>query len=325
MERTIDDMFIYITGRPHSGSTILDIALGNSAAVESVGELVSGLGREVNGDLCACGSTIRECPYWQKVREAFATSAPFTWAEARDASVHHAHVRNLPRTLLALPSSRRMRFLGAASAELGRAVSAVSDKPHVLDSSKEPTRGLMLLRFCPRSRLIHLVRDPRRAVASHYWRFHRHGGYFKFLRRVYHAPYMLVPFMLLAATSWTVGNLICEIGRWIAPDRMVRVRYEDLCDQPLAEIRRIGDAFGIRLDDLLDKLERGEALSIGHNLGGNQIRHDKQVTFNPDKGKAYGLPRWLELMAFAVCWPLMLVYGYPLSTLASQSVAVKAS
>jgi hypothetical protein len=315
-------MFIYIMGRPHSGSTILDIVLGNSAAVESVGELVSGLGRELTGDLCACGATIRDCLYWQKVREAFASSAPFTWDEARDASVRHAHVRNLPHTLLALTSSRRMRFLGTASAEIGRAVGAVSGKPHVLDSSKEPTRGLMLLRFCPDSQIIHLVRDPRRAVASHYWRFHKHGGYFKFLRRVYHAPYMLVPFMFLAAASWTVGNLICEIGRWIAPDRMVRVRYEDLCEQPEVELERIASSLGVPLDDLIGKLARKEELPIGHNLGGNQIRHDKQVIFNPEKGRIHGLPGWLVGLTFAACWPLMLAYGYRMrerSELASVS------
>jgi hypothetical protein len=318
-------MFIYLMGRPHSGSTILDIALGNSARIESVGEIVSGLKNEAQGSVCACGATIVDCPYWQAVRAAFARAGGGSWEDARDRSVTHAHVKNLWRTLIAPSSSAEMRRLAEATEQIVGAIAAVAGKPHVLDSSKEPTRGLMLLRFCPDARVVHLVREPRRAVASHYWRFKQQGGYFHFLRRKYYMPRMLVPFMLAAAASWTIGNAICELIGRFAPSRVVRVRYEDLCDQPLAEIRRIGDAFGIRLDDLLDKLEHGEALSIGHNLGGNQIRHDKQVTFNPDKGKAYDLPRWLELMAFVVCWPLMLVYGYPLSTLASQSVAVKAS
>ncbi len=308
-------MFIYIMGRPHSGSTILDIVLGNSSAVESVGELVSGLGRETTGDTCACGATIVDCPYWQAVRTAFAAAAPFAWEVARDRSVRHAHVRNLPRTLGARGSAADLRFLGEASSCFARAIATVAGKPHVLDSSKEPTRGIMLLRFCPDARVIHLVRDPRRAVASHYWRFYAYGGYFKFLRRKYHARSMLVPFMFVAAASWTLGNLICELGRRFAPARVVRVRYEDLCAQPAAELRRIGQALDVPLDDLIDKLERGEPMPIGHNIGGNEIRSDGRVAFRPEKGKAHDLPRWLELLTFAACWPLMLAYGYRLRPL----------
>jgi hypothetical protein len=33
-------MYIYIVGRPHSGSTILDIVLGNSSNIEGIGQLV---------------------------------------------------------------------------------------------------------------------------------------------------------------------------------------------------------------------------------------------------------------------------------------------
>ena len=60
-------MFLYVMSRPHSGSTILDILLGNTASVESVGQLVSDMGKLDNP--CACGATIRTCPFWSEVRE----------------------------------------------------------------------------------------------------------------------------------------------------------------------------------------------------------------------------------------------------------------
>ncbi len=318
MERVRDGiMFIYVMGRPHSGSTILDIVLGNSAAIESVGELISGLEFAGRGHACACGERMLDCPYWARVRRAFEADAAgaMSWDVATRASVAQAHVRSLPKTLLSSSRSTYMTFLSDATVRFARAISAVSGRPHVLDSSKEPTRGMMLLRSCSEARVIHLVRDPRRAVGSHYWRFKKHGGYFQFLRRKYYAPRLMVPFMLLAAASWTVGNLICELGRRFAPERSVRVRYEDLCAEPTEELRRIGRAFGIPLDDLLDKLDRDEPLPIGHNVGGNEIRNDGRVVLRPEKGEAHDLPRWLEILTFAVCWPLMLTYGYQLRPL----------
>lgn len=311
-------MFIYVMGRPHSGSTILDIALGNSASIESVGELVSGLGRETAGERCACGVAMTDCPFWEDVRDTFARArpCPMSWEELREQSCAQAHIGRLARTIIAHRRSAGLRRLGTATATLGQAIATAAGKAHALDSSKEPTRALMLLRFCPEARVIHLVRDPRHAVASHYQRFQKRHGYFKFLRRVYHAPYLLVPFMLLAAASWSVGNLICELVRRFAPGRTIRIRYEDLCDRPAIEIRRIAAAFDLPLDDLAGMLERRAELVIGHNVGGNRIRHGDKVVFDPQARGEPGLPPWLDLATLALCWPLMLHYGYRLRSTA---------
>src|SRR3954465_12970352 len=44
-------IYLYVMGRAHYGSTILDVVLGGGAAIESVGELVSGLERYPTGEL----------------------------------------------------------------------------------------------------------------------------------------------------------------------------------------------------------------------------------------------------------------------------------
>lgn len=309
-------------GRPHCGSTIIDILIGNSAEVESVGELVSGLSREASGEVCACGRTMLECPYWDRVREEFERDDVMSWAELRTSSVAQAHVRKLPQVVAATYGAHGLRSLGESTSRLGQVIAATAGKKHVLDSSKEPTRALMVLRFCPDSCAIHLVRDPRDAVASHYRRFRKQGGYFRFLRRTYFAPSMLVPFMLLAAASWTIGNIICELVRRFAPGRTIRIRYEDFCDHPAAEIRRVGAAFAIPLEDLVDRIETGRKLEIGHNVGGNQIRRGDKVAFDPERGKGQDLPRWLELATLVLCWPVMIAYGYPLRAQPTSSAGV---
>lgn len=312
IEQVSDHVLIYIMGRPHSGSTILDIALGNSTSIESVGELMSGLAAAPRGHRCACGELMSACPYWSAVRAEFETQNAMDWAAVRSASLAQANIRKLLPTVFATAGSSAMTRAATAATGFTRAIGKVAGKPHVLDSSKEPTRALMLARHCPDARLIHLVRDPRRAVASHYWRFKGRGGYFHFLRRKYTATSMLVPFMFVAAASWTIGNLVCELARRRAPERTIRVRYEDLCVAPAATFRRIGRAFDLSLDDLIEKIEQRQTLAIGHNVGGNQIRRATHVTFQPEQGQLHALPRWLEILTVTLCWPLMLVYAYDL-------------
>lgn len=311
-------MLIYIMGRGHSGSTILDIILGNSARIESVGQLMTGLLDETNGHVCACGETMQACGYWQKVRETFVREgherSVEKWNEAALALAEHAHIRNLPSTLLARSSSPTMRQLAQTSVNIEQSIALATGKQHVVDSSKEPTRGLLLLRFSPEARVIYLIRDPRRLVASYYWRFKKRGGYFNFQRRDYYAPSMLLPFMLVAAASWTVGNLICEIALRFAPGRTLRMRYEDLCEAPSAELRRLAKAFDLELDDVIGQIERGEPLAVGHNVGGNQIRNEGAVVFSAGKSKEHAMPRWLDHLTLACCWPLMLAYGYSLKS-----------
>jgi hypothetical protein len=60
---------IYIMGSGHSGSTLLDIILGNHPDVVSVGELTY-LVRDawIDNKRCACGTTGNECPFWSAVR-----------------------------------------------------------------------------------------------------------------------------------------------------------------------------------------------------------------------------------------------------------------
>ena len=67
-------------GSGHSGSTILDILLGNSARIESVGELLAGLKR-AEREICSCGIEMADCPFWRGVR-ARVEAEGIAWDEA---------------------------------------------------------------------------------------------------------------------------------------------------------------------------------------------------------------------------------------------------
>ena len=301
-------MYLYILSRPHSGSTILNILLGNSADLVSVGQLVSDIGKPDN--YCSCGAKIGEDPFWQGVR-ARVEADGIPWDEAARSSMDQAHIKWLWRTWRAGPGDAFFTRLAAITASLDRAIAATAGRAVVCDSSKEATRALFLMKYYPTTRMIFLVRDPRSAVASHYWRF-REESRFHFLRKNRFLPRWTGPFVLtLAAASWTIGNLLSELAVRVAPERVLILRYEELRDRPKEALARIGRSFGLDLGDVQAKLEQGAMVETGHNIGGNQVRLEQDLRFDPKKeSRRPKLPRWLELVTVALCWPLMRRYGY---------------
>jgi Sulfotransferase family len=311
-------MYLYIMSRSHSGSTILDILLGSSGSIAGCGEIVRGLRRGGEAShACSCGAALADCPFWQQVRVRVGEDPgePVSWAELAEASIAQAHKSRLLPTWLAARAPGRqpedLRRLAVMTRRLSAAIAAVSGRPVVLDSTKMTSRGLFLLRYLPEARLIHMVRDPRSVVASHRWRLPSRSTYVA-RRRLYRGP--LAALALVEATvMWLIGNLLCELVARAGPGRVVRLRYEDLRDRPVAEIRRLGAALGLDLEDVVLRLERGETFPIGHMIGGNDVRLEGQVRFDPQKeASREQLPRPLEWLAVLCCWPLMLRYGYPL-------------
>ena len=60
---------LYIVGAGRSGSTILDIALGNSPEICSSGELVRLPERGwLDDQYCACGERVNRCAFWRDVK-----------------------------------------------------------------------------------------------------------------------------------------------------------------------------------------------------------------------------------------------------------------
>ena len=302
--------------RPHSGSTILDIMLGSSQAISGCGEVILGLRRSGHPTWpCSCGAALEACPFWHEVRAKVALGGT-EWAELAEASIAQSHKLRLPGTWLAKAAPEdavppRLARLRQMTRQLLAAVQSTGGRPVLLDSTKMPSRGLFLLRFLPEARLIHIVRDPRSVLASHWWRFPIKDTYLA-KRKAYQG--VLAPLAFVeAAGMWLLGNAMFELIGRLDPSRVVRLRYEDIRDRPAAELRRLGQRLGLDLGDVVLRLERGDSFPVGHMIGGNDVRLEGKVRFDPGKeGRRERLPVAIEALTVLLCWPLMLRYGYPL-------------
>ena len=115
--------------------------------------------------------------------------------------------------------------------------------------------------------------------------------------------------------SWTLTN-VCALltKRRLGAGKVLHLRYEDLCADPIQSLRRIGDFVGEDLSELEDILTRGELVSAGHNLGGNRLRFEKHISIKCDNGWRRRMPSHYRALFTCLTWPLLRKFGYDRST-----------
>jgi hypothetical protein len=326
-----------ITGLGRSGSTILDIVLGNHPDIESVGEvgnltLNGWVSREsLRGidpskrriPICTCGKRLdvlyvgapeEACPFWARVRSE--------WVERADPESVETYPKlkgNFERTRLALLIQQYLRLLNErrspsaqfrSYAGLTRAffesIRATSGKPVVVDSSKSPVRafahslvpGIDLY-------LVHLVRDSRGVITSRR----------KILKKDIRSGIMWDHEGRPAwktIVHWTVRNLAAEwVCARLGPGKTVRLRHEDFVADPEGALGRIGSLLGLDLTELARAASSGAPMAAGHNVGGNRTKKSGTVTLRPDAQEwRTALSPTEQRLAWMLTGWLMRRYGY---------------
>jgi len=307
-------MIIYIAGRGHSGSTILDILLSQSKDIHSSGQIAAGLSREAKGSVCSCGESTTTCGFWVNVKNEYEKDQEFHWQEMANESGKQAVFSSFPVTILSVFITEKLRKLGKANSDLFSAISKVSNRKWVLDSSKSTPRALLILDTNKTSKVVHLVRDPRQVILSHYWRFENWDGHFTTMRKTFKLHSSFIPLIIIfTSISWMIGNLILHTFRLFYKDRMYLVRYEDLCDNTENTLTSLAAWLNISIDEVITLIRNKQPMKIGHYIGGNRIRMKKEIVFDPSLSKQSDTrehPKWLFPLVTFFCWPMMIYYRY---------------
>ena len=293
---------VYICGYGRSGTTLLDIFLGQDEAVFGAGE-VSTLARHVwgNDEYCACGSPVRECPYWSEVVGS--------WREGEEVD-SLARLRDEEEKIEGLFSFSRI-FGGASfnhyarrTSKLLGLMSEVSGRPILVDSSKMPGRGFALSRLPSVDlHVVHVVRDGRGVAWSLMKPYKRDvaSGLQKEIRP---------KSWFYTALRWTVVNLATELlCRKVGKAKSIRVRYEDFVSDPEGVVGRIiGMANGTS-----ERRAQGD-IRPGHQVAGNRLRMQSSIRVKKDEAWRRQMPAYKQAAFSIFCAPLLWRYGYRLSS-----------
>lgn len=307
-----EPVVLCIIGKGRSGSTLLDMMLGQIEGVFSTGELGRlwewGL---LGGYRCGCGHPLPDCPVWSAVVGRTLGDEPD--GRARTVAAWQREVlswQRVPRLLRQRPG----RVSGWAALEdytdhlggLYRAIAAVTGAGVIVDSTKWPA-GPTPLGLVPgvETRVVHLVRDPR--AVAHSWRRRKRW------RDRPGDPEMPRYGAMSSVASWWARNLTAEaVCRRHPPQHRVRLRYEDLVEHPrdtlLAAARLAGrDSTHLPLDG------RTVRLGTTHTVGGNPGRLERgAVELRMDDAWVGEQSTRDQMLVGLLTAPLLPRYGYPL-------------
>jgi hypothetical protein len=259
---------VAVVGTGRSGSTLLALLLGTHPEIATVGELTGPPpGADGLRSRCSCGRTLGACPFWDRVSAAAAARGtdfgPARWGLRFEVPGGRLRRRLLVRSLhasaadrvrdrlvLAAPTGAHLREVAARNAALVDAVLAVTGRRVFADVSKDPVRVRWLAALTDLDlRVVHLVRDPLGYAGSQV----RRG----------------VP-VARAVRQWrrsaaTVGRLLDELPA----ERTLRLRYEDLCADPVRELDRVAALAGVAP---FDPAAVAAHAGAEHHVIGNRMR-----------------------------------------------------
>ena len=261
---------LYIAGSGRSGSTLLDLLLGNHPEVSGLGE-VHRLSVNPETRLCSCQEPIMECAYWRSRIETLCNMRDVLidqWTDRlyttrpKDKSLARRESANVTEIAAVLGSTGLVKLVSWFSRDareqwqaaenswdLYDVVATADNTQVVVDSTKNALRMKLLYMLRPRdSYVIHLVRDGRAVVAS--------------AQRRKDIP------IEKAARKWRVANRNVELAlKTISSNRVHRVRYENLCENTEAELRAICHFIGLEYDSRMLELKQREY----HEIPGNPM------------------------------------------------------
>ena len=298
---------VYVASWSRSGSTLLDLMLGQIPGFVSVGEIRFLWERGLRDrQLCGCGVPVPECPFWSRVLEEVFGREGRVDAPAMVALWRRVDgLRHLPLQLSPGISRGHHADLTAFREVLGRlyrAVGKISGAKVVVDSSKYAAYARLMAAAPGVDPLaLHLVRDSRAVAYS--WRRRK-----RMPEVVGEERYMPLKPPWKSALYWDLEQLALHaVLRSFRRHRLVR--YDDVVSRPDEVLNAALGGLDLPVDS---SFLRGGRLSVGpnHLVAGNPLRfHRGELRVQADVEWRQKLSTGSRWVVTALTWPLLARYG----------------
>ncbi|MCK5878093.1 MAG: sulfotransferase [Candidatus Marithrix sp.] len=252
---------IYIISTGRSGSTILDILLGNGEDILSCGELNRYIIREGSPTYWRHKKGSPTLVFWEnikaKLEDKFSTKIDFKKLNELVLKYeYHSDFFSFNTDDFTIYSD----FV----TKLNTTIFENIEQSIIVDSSKYPARALKLAKILDcEIDFIYLQRDPRGVVKS----FSKQG-------------LAQSPKSWLAANIYYLSvNLLCKfaIFKLRKKHKVIKVNYELLVEQPVATLEFIQQELQLNLQPVIEKVKTDDFLTVGPLFEGNRMRMTDKV------------------------------------------------
>ncbi len=273
---------VSILSHSRSGSTILDLILGQHPAVFSAGEICNiyryGL---LETQYCSCKELVTHCPFWKGIIGKFLEKLPEKKFHLLQENLSRFERHRFVPLMPLFAHSQHYELYEKQILALYQTIAEETASEVIVDSSKNPLRFYWLTKMARKGLLnlfpVFLVRDGRGVIASHKKALQKTPE--KGVQMDFRAKSDLK-----TTLTWLWMNL--EIEKVTASFADMRepfiLRYEDLCSDLEKALLPLGDSLGITLQETLKAIASGQSFQAQHLLSGNRLRMKEQIIFSPD-------------------------------------------
>ncbi|WP_274475259.1 hypothetical protein [Mangrovimonas aestuarii] len=258
---------IYIAGNGHSGSTLLDIMLGNASNdIFSAGELSFIVRDSIMEEYCSCKTLIPKCDIWAAIFAEWERKRKVSYKEYQ--SLRHKFERN--KTLLRLlkniyfPGEDFKAYLLATKA-LFYAIHKVTGANIIIDSSKNAGRIPILKRIVD-TQVIHICRDFKGVLNS------AKKASKKDIEAGVEEDFP-VRGSKKTLIDWILNNTLCEF--FCRGVKHYKLKYAVYIKHP--------DEL-IKINPIFEGLQSKAPYSAPHMLAGNKMRLNQQIKVDSNLG-----------------------------------------
>jgi len=280
-------------GAGRSGTTVLATFLGNNKEMLNIGEMHQFFEHLDENKECSCGVQIIECEFWNnKIPNNLIQSSTKNRVLSEKFESHSSIVKHILR----LFSKKEMEQYTEIHQQLLNTIQLDSEKSILLDSSKYIGRAMALNNLKQFDlKVIFVVRDVRGVINS-------------FSKNVQTSKKPLSTILY-----YLIVNSVAEfVAKNLLRKKVVKIRYEDLINNPLKVFSRLEIFLKLDLTDVKNKIIDKQAFQVGHIVGGNRLKKHKEIYFRKDISWEDKFTLIERVTYYILSFPIMLLNRYKL-------------